>query len=154
MQERTQNSTSCIQNGSCKGRPIKRAKVARVIDDSEPTLMMEDVKIKPINGKDKPSVIEVFPNTGCQQNIISQDLIKACGLKLDRFRRKRILAVDGTRVPCNGSTTFQVTYGKYKTNILALVTPALSSEIILSWRALQRLGVIPEDFPKPRSSQQ
>ena len=30
----------------------------------------------------------------------------------------------------------------------------LSSEIILSWRALQRLGVIPEDIPKPRSSQQ
>ena len=116
--------------------------------------MMEDVKIKPIDGKDEPSIMEVFPDTGCQQSIISQDLIKACGLKLDRSRRKRILVVDGTRVPCNGSTTFQVTYGKCMTNILALVTPALNSEIILSWRALQCLGVIPEDFPKPRSSQQ
>ena len=49
---------------------------------------------------------------------------------------------------------FQVTYGKYTTNILTLITPALNREIILSWRALQRLGVIPKDFPKPRLSQQ
>ena len=154
MQEQTQNSTSWIQNGRVKVVRCNRAKVAKVIDDSEPTPMMEDVKIKPIDGKDKPSIMEVFPDTGCQQSIISQDSIKASGLKLDRSRRKRILAVDGTRVPCIGSTTFQVTYGKYTTNILTLITPALNREIILSWRALQRLGVIPKDFPKPRLSQQ
>ena len=73
MQEQTQNSTSWIQNGRVKVVRCNRAKVAKVIDDSEPTPMMEDVKIKPIDGKDKPSIMEVFPDTSCQQSIISQD---------------------------------------------------------------------------------
>ena len=32
--------------------------------------------------------------------------------------------------------------------MLALVTSALSNEILLSWRTLQRLGVISEEFPR------
>ena len=114
---------------------------------------MENVEVKPINGKNKPSIIEVFPDTGCQQSIVSEDLIDACGLILDRSKRKKITAVDGGEVPCTGSTTFQATYHERTTNVLALVTPALSGEVILSWRALQRLGVIPMDFPSPRSNQ-
>ena len=41
----------------------------------------------------------------------------------------------------------QATFKGQKTNILALVTPALNGEVILSWRALQCLDVILEDFP-------
>ena len=33
--------------------------------------------------------------------------------------------------------------------MLALVTPALNKEVILSWRTLQRLKVIPKDFQSP-----
>ena len=32
--------------------------------------------------------------------------------------------------------------------MLALVTSSLNNEIVLSWRALQRLGVLPEDYPR------
>ena len=52
-------------------------------------------------------------------------------------------------MPCSGSTSFQATYGGETTNVLALVTPALNKEVILSWRTLQRLKVIPKDFPSP-----
>ena len=50
-------------------------------------------------------------------------------------------------MPCIGSVTFQTTYEGRKTDVLALVTSALKNEILLSWRTLQRLGVISEDFP-------
>ena len=40
-------------------------------------------------------------------------------------------------------------YGGETTNVLALVTPALNKEVILSWRTLQRLKVIPKDFLSP-----
>ena len=43
--------------------------------------------------------------------------------------------------------TFQVALGGRSTGVLALVTPSLNQEILLSWRTLQRLGVIPMDFP-------
>ena len=35
-------------------------------------------------------------------------------------------------------------------DVLALVTPALQDEVLLSWRMLQRLDVIPKDFPRRR----
>ena len=100
----------------------------KVIDDSAPTPLMENVEVKPIDGKDRPSIMDVFPDTGCQQSIVSEDLIDACGLILDRSKRKKITAVDGGGVPCTGSTTFQVTYHDRTSNVLALVTPALSAQ--------------------------
>ena len=51
-----------------------------------------------------------------------------------------------------GSTRFQITYDGQTTNVLALVTTALSNEIVLSWRALQRLKVLPEDFPRAQTT--
>ena len=48
---------------------------------------------------------------------------------------------------CSGSVDFQVTYEGQKTDVLALVTPALQDEVLLSWRTLQRLDVIPKVSP-------
>ena len=48
---------------------------------------------------------------------------------------------------CCGSASFQASYEGRTTDVLALVTLALQDEILLSWRTLQRLGIIPEDFP-------
>ena len=62
------------------------------------------------------------------------------------------VTVNGAKVPCLGSTSFQITYDGQTTNVLALVTTALSKEIVLSWRALQRLKVLPEDFPRAQTT--
>ena len=35
-------------------------------------------------------------------------------------------------------------------DVLALVTPALQDEVLLSWRMLQRLDAIPKEFPLRR----
>ena len=68
---------------------------------------------------------------------------------LNQTNKKKIKSVDGNRVPCSGSTLFQATYGGETTNVLALVTPALNKEVILSGRTIQRLKVIPKDFLSP-----
>ena len=45
-----------------------------------------------------------------------------------------------------------IVYDGQSTNVLALVTSGLSNEIVLSWRALQRLGVLPENYPTSQYS--
>ena len=70
------------------------------------------------------------------------------GMQVDQNRVKKIRAVDGGQMECSGSVAFQVIYEGQKTDVLALVTPALQDEVLLSWRTLQRLDVIPKDFPR------
>ena len=116
-----------------------RVAARRVQDDSAPTPLMENVAIKPVDGT--PFKFDVFPDTGCYQSIVSLDLVQAYGMNLDRGRIKKIKAVDGGRMECSGSVSIQVSYEGRTTDFLALVTPALQDEILLSWRTLQRLGV-------------
>ena len=49
--------------------------------------------------------------TDCQQTLVAEDLVSACGLVLDQTKKKKIKSVDGNRVPCSGSTSFQAMYG-------------------------------------------
>ena len=122
-----------------------RVAARRVRDDTAPTPLMEGVSIKPVAGT--PFLFDVFPDTGFYQSLMSLDLVFAYGMYLDQGRIKKIKAVDGCQMKCCGSVSFQALYEGQTTDVLALVTPALQDEILLSWRTLQRLGVIPEDFP-------
>ena len=68
-------------------------KRGRVQDDSEPTPLMKDVKIRPFKtnqGLGKTITLDVFPDTGCQQTLVAEDLISACGLVLDQTKKKKI----------------------------------------------------------------
>ena len=118
---------------------------------------MEDVLIHPTSQKTRngshmvncsgtPFQFNVFPDSGCYQSLISEDLVGMYGMGLARTQRKQIRAVDGNLMKCSGSVSFEATYGTRTTHILALVTRTLQKEVLLSWKALQRLGVIPEEF--------
>ena len=100
-----------------------RATARRVMDDAEATPLMEGVIIKPVVGT--PFKFNVFPDTGCYQSLISLDLVTAYGMHLDRGCIKKLKAVDGGHMECCGSVSFQATYQGQKTDVLALVTPAL-----------------------------
>ena len=109
---------------------------------------MKDVEIKPAKGT--PFKFNVFPDTGCYQSLVASNLVKTYGMQVDRNRVKKIKAVDRGQMECSGSVAFQVTYEGQKTDVLALVTPALQDEVLLSWRMLQRLDVILKDFSRRR----
>ena len=67
---------------------------------------MKVVKSKPIGGKHKAMAVDIFPDTGCQQSLVSEDLMSARGLQLDKTKKKRIKAVDKGDVACIGTTSF------------------------------------------------
>ena len=69
------------------------------------------------------------------------------GLVLENDK-KLIQAVDGSAVRCSGSTAIKVEYQGQEAKIRALVTPSLKDEVILSKKTLQKLSVLPKDFPK------
>merc|ERR1712223_1958238 len=50
---------------------------------------------------------------------------------------------------CSGTVDFGVEYEGQRTDVRALVSRDLEDEILLGWRSLQRLQIIPEDFPRP-----
>ena len=48
---------------------------------------------------------------------------------------------------CKGTATFEVSHGGQTTEVSALVSPNLDDDVLLGWQALQRLKIIPENFP-------
>merc|ERR1719245_1023487 len=51
---------------------------------------------------------------------------------------------------CKGTTTFEVSYHGQSTKVSALVSPDLNDDdVLLGWKALQRLKIISENFPSP-----
>ena len=107
-----------------------RVAARRAEDNSGPMPLMEDVKIKPAKGI--PFKFNVFPDTGCYQSLVASDLVKTYGMQVDRNCVKKIKAVDGGQMECSGSVAFQVTYESEKTDVLALVTPPIQDEVLLS----------------------
>ena len=68
---------------------------------------------------------------------------------MDRYRFKPLKNVNGKSVKVIGSVTFEVVYKGIDVEIVALVSPAIEEEVILSWRTLQKLGIITDQFPCP-----
>ena len=64
----------------------------KVVDDSDPIPMMKNVKVESIvTGKNKkrmkktrPTTMEIFPDSGCQESLVSEDLVGHLGLILDQ----------------------------------------------------------------------
>ena len=50
---------------------------------------------------------------------------------------------------CSGVVDFGVEYEGQRTDVMALVSHDLKDQILLNWRSLWRLQIIPENFPKP-----
>ena len=87
----------------------------------------------------------VWPDTGATITVISGDLAKANSLVVKQTKHKRLLAADDSVLNVLGSTRFKIRGVMIK----ALVSKSLSSEILLGWRDMVRLSIIPESFPEP-----
>ena len=53
----------------------------KIQDDSEPNQLMKVVKSKPIGGKHKAVAMDIFPDTSCQQSLVSEDLMSHSRLR-------------------------------------------------------------------------
>ena len=116
---------------------------------------MKNVAFTPlgkVKSKTKTTIMDAFPESGCEQTLISEDLIKPMGLILEKDK-KPIQAVDGSAVRCSGSTAITVEYQGLEAELRALVTLSLKNEVILSMKTLQKLSVLPKDFPNVQVAQ-
>ena len=122
---------------------------------------MENCKIEPIimdNAEKmikepKTTILSLFPDPGCQETLIAKSLVPLLGLQVDQSRTKRIQGITGGPTdPCYGSTSFQISYDGQVTNVMGLVTDTIKDEIILSLKALQRLGIVHEEYPRSQWS--
>ena len=95
----------------------------------------------------KPFEFFVFPDQGATQSLISYDVAKKYGLKIDSNKKKEIGDAQGGRMNCSGSTTFDIKFEGNETSVEALVTKSMHNECLLGWKALQRLRIIHENFP-------
>ena len=125
------------------------------IDDNEPVPLarMAFTPLKWRNGKTeewkngKSFDIWVFPDQGSSQSIISFDIAKRCDLRIDYGKKKIIKDAQHNRMDCTGTTTFLAEYEGNSTEVMALVSKSITNECLLGWRALQRLKILPENFP-------
>ena len=126
-----------------------------VIDDNEPVpltrmaftpLKWKDGKTE--KGKDgKKFNIWVFPDQGSSQSIISFDIARRYNFRIDYGKKKVIEDAQRNRMDCTGSTIFLAEYEGNSTEVMALVSKSITNECLLGWRALQRLKILPENFP-------
>ena len=118
---------------------------------------MRDVLIKPtgqeilnkrgLGAPGTPFYHDCLPDTGCSASVIAATLVRTYGLVMDRHRFKPLKIVNGEAVKVIGSVTFEVIYEDFSAEIVALVSPEIEDEFILSWRTLQKLGIITDRFP-------
>ena len=97
--------------------------------------------------KGQKFVTDVLPDTGCSQTIIAKDMVDTNNIVFDRSKKKKIKNASNEPMKCNGTVAFEVQFEGQKTMVQALVSSDLTDEILLGWRALQRLGIISQDFP-------
>ena len=97
--------------------------------------------------KGQKFVTDVLPDTGCSQTIIAKDMVDTNNIVFDRSKKKKIKNASNEPMQCNGTVAFEVQFEGQKTMVQALVSSDLTDEILLGWRALQRLGIISPNFP-------
>ena len=114
-------------------------RVAKVqLSDPTPRL---DCKIIPPRGPD--FTFHALPDTGATVTVISHDLAQRKGLEIKPAPNEQLLSADETGLNVAGHTRFNVN----GTHVKAIVSKSLKNELLIGWRDLMRLGIIPETFP-------
>ena len=118
------------------------------LDDCAPT----PIARMEFSGNGKKFSHDILPDTGCSQSLISLDVAEANKMRINPNKKKNIRNASDKPMVCNGSVQFRLTYFGISTMVEALVSSDLVNEVLLGWQTLQRLRIIPEEFPKPISS--
>ena len=113
-------------------------KAAKVHDDSAPTPSLEDVTITTMGrSKAKTMIMKAFPDSRCEQSMISLDLLKPISPFSRTRPRMSSQWMDPQGQPCS------------RLNIKAArpqVTLALQEEVIFSRKMLKNLAVLRNNF--------
>ena len=97
--------------------------------------------------KFKPFTMMALPDSGTTRTLIAHNVAKRHGLRIDKSGVEPIEAANATSMPCEGSVIVNISCNGITTQTNALVSSALRDEVLISWHDLQRLKVLPANFP-------
>jgi len=79
---------------------------------------------------------------------VSTSLVKHWGLPVDKTDTHTIQAANGHPMNCEGILSANITVEGQTINTFMLVTSSLNDTLVIGWRDLVKLGLIPSHFPK------
>ena len=87
------------------------------------------------------------PDTGTTRTIVRADVLAAAGISYDPSGAENVTTANGSAMPCLGNAILSVQLNDICLPVDALVSARLDSDILVSWRDLQRYGIISPRFP-------
>ena len=93
------------------------------------------------------SQCEGVPDTGTSRTIVHQSVLRQAGISHDSRGKEPILAANGSSLNCQGNVLLDVCVNGVSMVVDALVSDNLHANMLVSWRDLQRLGIISQNFP-------
>ena len=85
---------------------------------------------------------------------MSYDLIKAHKIPVNPAGKVVLETTDGKRMQCEGSIVIAVLQGTKKYKLEATVSSSMKKEMLISYRDLKVMEILPETFPQPMASVQ
>ena len=95
------------------------------------------------------SSVLALPDTGANKSIISASTLDALFVEYStqKASQYRIVTANDTELSCLGTVNLNVFYEGRSTPLHALVSDNLHEDFLISWKDLQRMGILSENFP-------
>ena len=117
------------------------------IEDQEPWVNRLKLSVLHKRGS---FTFHTFPDTGSAATLIAADLALKKNIQASKPSYNKYINVSGDPVPTIGTTPIQLSTSQHHVaHTNAVITPAISNEIIIGRDDLRNLGVIPRQFPNP-----
>lgn len=88
-----------------------------------------------------------LPDTGTSRSIVHVKILQRAGIEFNPGGAEPISAANGSALTCMGNVLLEIKVDDRCVMIDALVTDTLHDSCLLSWKDLQRLGIVSKAFP-------
>jgi len=117
---------------------------AHYIKAADPT---PRVKLTFASSKSGTFIFNAMPDTGATCSIMAMDVAQRHGILINQRVSLSLTAANGTPMPCEGTAKVTVTNCGTEVSINFVMTSGISNDILIGWRDLIALQVIPKSFP-------
>jgi hypothetical protein len=92
-----------------------------------------------------------MPDTGASVTIVSLDITKAYGIRVDPTRKVKLYAANGTRIACDGACTLFLKCDGWaeEVKVRGYASRDVEDDIMLCWKDMIKTGIISPNFPEP-----
>ena len=105
------------------------------------------VEVKVARKGRKAFNFKALPDTGTTRTIVALNVAKRHGIIPRWNPNERLLAANGKRMSCQGTTNLKLTHNGVRINANAIVSSSVKDDILICWHDLVKLGIIRQSFP-------